>query len=144
MTSPPYWGLRDYGVKGQLGLEKTPDQYVARIVELFREVRRLLREDGTLWLNLGDSYAGSWGNYGGQNRGAGRQRTICNGSVVPNPAYDGLEGWRPPTAARGLGNGIKNKDLVGIPWRVALALQADAGICVRTLFGISRTRCRRA
>ena len=57
VTSPPYWGLRDYGVEGQLGLESTPDEYVAKMVEVFREVRRVLRDDGTLWLNLGDSYA---------------------------------------------------------------------------------------
>jgi DNA modification methylase len=63
VTSPPYWGLRDYGVVGQIGLEPTPEEYVARMVEVFREVRRVLRPDGTLWLNLGDSYAGSWGNY---------------------------------------------------------------------------------
>src|ERR1022692_3655605 len=69
VTSPPYWGLRDYQVEGQLGLEKTPEQYVAKMVEVFREVRRVLRKDGTLWLNLGDSYFGSWGNYSGENRG---------------------------------------------------------------------------
>ena len=61
VTSPPYWGLRDYGVDGQLGLEKTPEEYVANMVKVFREVRRVLRDDGTLWLNLGDSYAGSGG-----------------------------------------------------------------------------------
>ena len=59
VTSPPYWGLRDYGVEGQLGLESTPEEYVAKMVEVFREVKRVLRDDGTLWLNLGDSYAGS-------------------------------------------------------------------------------------
>lgn len=61
ITSPPYWGLRDYGVEGQIGLERTPEEYVARLVEVFREVRRVLRDDGTLWLNLGDSYNGSGG-----------------------------------------------------------------------------------
>ena len=59
VTSPPYWGLRDYGVPGQIGLEPTPEEYVEKMVEVFREVRRVLRDDGTLWLNLGDSYAGS-------------------------------------------------------------------------------------
>ena len=122
VTSPPYWGLRDYKVDGQIGLEKTPEEYVARIVDVFREVRRVLRDDGTLWLNLGDSYAGSWGNYGGRNRGSGTQRDIINGSSVPNPAYDGRERDRPPTASV---PGLKPKDLVGIPWRVAFALQAD-------------------
>ncbi len=64
VTSPPYWGLRDYGVDGQLGLEPTPEEYVAKLVEVFRQVRRVLRRDGTLWLNIGDNYFGSWGNYG--------------------------------------------------------------------------------
>lgn len=123
VTSPPYWGLRDYGVDGQLGLEPTPEQYVARMVEVFAEVRRVLRDDGTLWLNIGDSYFGSWGNYGGQNRGNGTQREIVNGSQAENPAYDGLEGFRPPTA--GKHETIKPKDLVGIPWSLAFALRAD-------------------
>ena len=98
VTSPPYWGLRDYGVAGQLGLESTPQEYVEKMVAVFREVRRVLKDDGTVFLNLGDSYFGSWGNYGGQNRGKGTQRDIGNGSQVPNPAYDGLEKFRPPTA----------------------------------------------
>lgn len=123
VTSPPYWGLRDYGVEGQLGLEKTPEEYVAKLVEIFREVRRVLRKDGTLWLNLGDSYAGSWGNYGGQNRGNGKQREIISGSKAPQKSYDGLEQWKPPTA--NTHSGIKPKDLVGIPWMVAFALRAD-------------------
>jgi DNA modification methylase len=113
VTSPPYWGLRDYGVKGQLGLEKTPDQYVARIVELFREVRRVLREDGTLWLNLGDCYAQS--TYGSGGGWARKKNEYTNApaqdrSLFKDPSYS---------------HGLKNKDLVGIPWRVALALQAD-------------------
>ena len=122
VTSPPYWGLRDYGVEGQIGLEPTPEAYVADLLDVFREVKRVLRDDGTLWLNLGDSYCGSWGNYGGQNRGVGRQRQIVNGSQVPNPAYEGHEDWRPPTTDV---PGLKSKNLVGIPWRVAFALQAD-------------------
>ena len=85
ITSPPYWGLRDYGVEGQIGLKQTLQEYVEALVEVFREVRRVLRLDGTLWLNLGDSYAGSWGS----------------------------------------ASGLKPKDLVGVPWRVAFALQAD-------------------
>lgn len=122
VTSPPYFGLRDYGVDGQIGLEPTPEEYVAQMVSVFREVRRVLRDDGALWLNLGDSYAGSWGNYGGQNRGNGKQRVRTNGSQVPNPAYDGLESYKPATASV---SGLKPKDLIGIPWRVAFALQAD-------------------
>ena len=122
VTSPPYWGLRDYGHEGQIGLEKTPEEYVARMVEVFREVRRVLRDDGTLWLNLGDSYSGSWGNYGGQNRGKGTQRQINTGSMADQKAYAGLENWRPPTTNV---SGCKAKDLVGIPWMVAFALRAD-------------------
>jgi DNA modification methylase len=113
VTSPPYWGLRDYGVDGQLGLEKTPDEYVARMVELFREVRRVLRGDGTLWVNLGDSYAG-----GKQGRADGDR--------------NGVDGFRGGEKFKGtefkqrdVPAGLKPKDLVGIPWRVAFALQAD-------------------
>lgn len=123
VTSPPYWGLRDYGVAGQVGLEPTPEQYVAEMVLVFREVWRVLRDNGTLWLNLGDSYFGSWGNYGGGNRGNGTQREIVSGSAAPNPAYDGLEKFRPPTA--GKHQTLKGKDLCGIPWMVSFALRAD-------------------
>lgn len=123
VTSPPYWGLRDYGMESQIGQEPTPEEYVLKLVEVFREVRRVLRSDGTAWVNLGDTYFGSWGNYGGQNRGHGSQREIVSGSVVPNPAYDGLEGFRPPSTASHLT--LKPKDLAGIPWRFASAMQAD-------------------
>ena len=124
VTSPPYFGLRDYGVDGQIGLEETPDAYVAKIVGVFREVRRVLRDDGTLWLNLGDSYAGSWGNAGGQNRGNGTQRDIISGSVVKDQA-DRNGSFVPPGKYGFRDIGIKPKDLIGIPWRVAFALQAD-------------------
>lgn len=70
ITSPPYWGLRDYGVKNQIGLERSFEDWLEEMVLIFRDVRRTLRDDGTLWLNMGDSYAGSWGNYSGKNRGA--------------------------------------------------------------------------
>lgn len=123
VTSPPYFGLRDYGADGQIGLEETPDAFVAEMVAVFSECKRVLRDDGTLWLNLGDSYAGSWGNYGGQNRGAGTQRRISNGSKAEQEAYKGLEKWRPATSNKL--DGLKPKDLIGIPWRVAFALQAD-------------------
>lgn len=106
VTSPPYWGLRDYGVDGQLGLEKTPEEYVANMVSVFREVRRVLRDDGTLWLNLGDSYATSGsGQQGETGQRASRRFTAAT--------------------AGGLNHGLKSKDIVGIPWRVAFALQAD-------------------
>lgn len=110
VTSPPYWGLRDYGVAGQLGLEPTPAEYVARMVEVFREVRRVLKDDGTLWLNLGDSYAGVGAQTGGTNskESGRREDRMFKGS------------YRNATSI-----GLKAKDLVGIPWRVAFALQAD-------------------
>jgi DNA modification methylase len=189
ITSPPYWGLRDYGVsdsawggdpkhrhlwgsevlvsatnhvdkrrwqhtrngrgeeqplrkrpesqrqsighgkfcacgawRGALGLEPTPDLYVAHLVQVFREVRRVLRVDGTLWLNLGDSYAGSWGNQG-------RKRTRGTQRSVHGPMIQSLEAY--PVGASHTGSWVHNhptlkpKDLIGIPWRVALALQAD-------------------
>ncbi len=106
VTSPPYWGLRDYGVEGQLGLETTPEEYVERLVEIMREVRRVLRDDGTLWLNLGDSYAGA-GHDGGTN------------SLETNRREQRMFGGKRPIA------GLKPKDLCGMPWRVAFALQAD-------------------
>lgn len=113
VTSPPYWGLRDYGQDDQIGLEQTPDEYVAQMVDVFREVRRVLRDDGTLWLNLGDSYAGT-GKTGGGDDGA-RRGSDGYGGISPT----GKGTWWSPH-----GTGLKVKDLVGIPWRVAFALQA--------------------
>lgn len=108
VTSPPYWGLRDYGVEGQLGLEPTPEQYVTRMVEVFREVRRVLADDGTLWLNVGDSYANDdkWGGATG-----GKHVAALHGHAG---------GGRDKTTT-----GLAPKNLVGIPWRLAFALQAD-------------------
>ena len=106
ITSPPYFGLRDYGHDGQIGLESTPDAYVSKLVAVFREVRRVLRDDGTLWLNLGDSYAG-------------RGRTGGTASFQGSASSIGCKGWVPPAP------GFKDKDLYGIPWRVAFALQSD-------------------
>lgn len=115
VTSPPYWGLRDYGVPGQIGLEPTPEEYVEKMVEVFREVRRVLRDDGTLWLNLGDSYAMKF--KGGKGRKAGV------GPDPSNPIHNAVDDeYKPP---REIPNGLKPKDLVGMPWRVAFALQAD-------------------
>jgi len=109
VTSPPYWGLRDYGHDGQIGLEATPETYVARMVEVFREVRRVLRDDGTCWVNLGDSYyAGGWE--------CRRVNAVGNGSMQPEHRKSGVASKI---------DGLKVKDLVGIPWRVAFALQAD-------------------
>jgi len=110
ITSPPYWGLRDYGVAGQYGLEKTPEEYVERMVEVFREVRRVLRKDGTLWLNLGDCYATHFSKRSGQ---------FGNKIKV---GYDDIFARKKITAKH---IGLKEKDLVGIPWRIAFALQAD-------------------
>ena len=109
VTSPPYWGLRDYGHPGQLGLEPTPEAYVQNMVEVFREVKRVLRDDGTLWLNLGDTYCST---------APGTQNSPSLKGSRAHP-----EQWankRPNTPKN-----LKPKDLVGIPWRVAFALQAD-------------------
>ena len=121
VTSPPYWGLRDYGVEGQLGLEKTPEEYVAKMVEVFQEVRRVLKPDGTLWLNLGDSYAGSWSNYHPNSPPEKHGQRVKETARWNRPAYSSQE-FLPPTATI---KGLKPKNLVGIPWRVAFALQAD-------------------
>ena len=106
VTSPPYWGLRDYGVDDQLGLEPTPEEYVENMVSVFQEVKRVLRKDGTVWLNLGDSYFGG-------GRGKDGKYEV---------AYKSVEDSKPDWSKV---SGLKPKDLVGIPWRVALALQAD-------------------
>ena len=123
VTSPPYWGLRDYGHDAQIGLEPTPDEYVAQLVAVFREVRRVLRDDGTLWLNIGDSYAGSWGNQG-RKQERGTQRPI-NGEMLSKVHDNRYPSQGSNTGKIPEGSGLKPKDLVGIPWRVALALQAD-------------------
>lgn len=114
VTSPPYWGLRDYGAHGQIGREDMPEDYVGALVGVFRAVRRVLRDDGTLWLNLGDSYMGSGRGYGdignpckqNSNKGTLENRQVKPPGLVKHP-------------------GIKPKDMVGTPWRVAFALQED-------------------
>lgn len=107
VTSPPYYGLRDYGVAGQIGLEETPEAYVAKLVAVFQEVKRVLKDDGTFWLNLGDSYNGSGGP------GNQRDNKVTKGEFkkYDNPNRDIA--------------GLKHKDLIGIPWMVAFALRAD-------------------
>jgi hypothetical protein len=106
VTSPPYFGLRDYGHDAQIGLEPTPDEFVSKLVAVFREVRRVLRDDGTLWLNLGDSYAAQGGaQVKGAKQVEGSQEGAWNGETRRAPG------------------GLKPKDLMGIPWRVAFALQ---------------------
>ena len=178
VTSPPYWGLRDYGIppsiwggdpncmhqwcehiqpaanginhkggmsgktlsgssatrkqkrsdfclcgawRGQLGLEPTPEMFIEHIVVVFREVRRVLRKDGTIWVNLGDSYAGSWGNYHPNSPPGKHGQRLKQSARWNRPAYQSQK-FLPPTANI---KGLKPKDLCGIPWRVALALQAD-------------------
>ena len=106
VTSPPYWGLRDYNAPGQIGLEPTPEEYVTTMVEVFREIRRVLRDDGTVWLNMGDSYNANTGRGFDTNQDGdtnGRKRSAASQRMP----------WGKP------------KDLVGIPWRLAFALQAD-------------------
>jgi DNA modification methylase len=117
VTSPPYWGLRDYGTAGQLGLEPTPEEYVASMVAVFREVRRVLRADGTVWLNLGDCYATGAGSY--RNPGSDVEPIDHGGKQAYTRDYARAQPNRMPL------EGLKPKDLVGIPWRVAFALQAD-------------------
>ena len=104
VTSPPYWGLRDYGIEGQIGAEPTIDAYCSDLVAIFREVRRTLRDDGTLWLNIGDSYTS-----GGRTWRDADEKNAARGMD-----------YRAPTPA-----GLKPKDLIGVPWRLAFALQAD-------------------
>ena len=114
VTSPPYFGLRDYECDGQIGLEKTPDEYIATLVDVFRHVRELLVDDGTLWVNIGDTYATNGGAHGGRSdnqRGVGAKRTHDNGGGDQQ--------------ARRAPEGLKPKDLIGIPWMLAFALRAD-------------------
>ncbi|MDR4149299.1 site-specific DNA-methyltransferase, partial [Bacillus thuringiensis] len=114
VTSPPYWGLRDYGVDGQIGLEATVEEYVSNLVSVFREVKRVLRDDGTLWLNLGDAYAGSGGGRNADGKG--------------NPGNNHFQSVGQVTGIVSVTksvDGLKPKDLIGLPWRVAFALQQD-------------------
>lgn len=120
VTSPPYWGLRDYGIQGQIGAETTIDDYITDLVRLFREVRRTLADDGTLWLNIGDSYTSggrTWRDSDAKNKGR---------------AMD----YRAPTP-----EGLKPKDLIGVPWRLAFALQED-GWYLRTDIIWNKPNCQ--
>ena len=115
ITSPPYWGLRDYGVDGAYGLEPTIQEYVDRIVETFREVRRVLRKDGTFWLNMGDTYYN--GDKGGYHNDRTRDRNVIQAHNAHSDFY-GAPNRQPQ-------DGLKPKDIVGMPWMVAFALRAD-------------------
>jgi DNA modification methylase len=118
VTSPPYWGLRDYGCEGQIGLEATPEEHVAVLVEVFREVKRVLHRTGTLWVNYGDAYAGSWGAQGRTGQMADRS-VISARSIAAHPRRNGHTGSIPR------GSDLKPKDLIGLPWMLAFALRAD-------------------
>lgn len=113
VTSPPYYGLRDYGIDGQIGLESTPEEYISRTVSVFQEVWRVLLDDGTLWLNMGDSYAGSGMGAANYPNKTGEKQTTNKGSM----STTGRAGLR--------FDGIKPKDLMGMPWMLAFALRAD-------------------
>ena len=106
VTSPPYYGLRDYGVDGQIGLEETPEEYIGKLVSLFREIRRCLKDEGTCWVNLGDSYSGNCSRASKGRAGMGAER---EGVFIK-------------------GGGLPPKNLIGIPWRFAFAMQADGWI----------------
>lgn len=113
VTSPPYFGLRDYGHDAQIGLEKTPEEYIQKLVDVFREVHRVLKDDGTLWVNIGDSYAGSMKGAAG----------------FPDNAMNYKQGTNRGTLGKATlvkqCTGCKPKDLIGIPWMLAFALRAD-------------------
>ncbi|WAI01817.1 DNA-methyltransferase [Methanogenium organophilum] len=120
ITSPPYWGLRDYGINGQIGAEPTLDEYITNIVEIFREVRRVLTDDGTLWINIGDTYTSGnrkWRDYDRKNSNRGMN-------------------YRFPTP-----EGLKQKDLIGLPWRIAFELQKD-GWFLRSDIIWHKTNCQ--
>jgi site-specific DNA-methyltransferase (adenine-specific) len=120
VTSPPYWSLRDYGIEGQIGLETSLDEYLNRLVEAFEQVRRVIREDGTMWLIIGDSYTS-----GGRTWRAPDKKNPVRAMNV-----------RPPTP-----NGLKPKDLIGVPWRLALKLQ-EAGWYLRTDIVWNKPNCQ--
>jgi len=120
VTSPPYWGLRDYGIAGQIGAEASVEDYISDLVKVFAEVRRVLANDGTLWLNIGDSYTSggrTWRDTDEKNKGRGMS-------------------YRAPTPA-----GLKPKDLIGVPWKLAFALQAD-GWYLRTDIVWNKPNCQ--
>jgi site-specific DNA-methyltransferase (cytosine-N4-specific) len=124
VTSPPYWGLRDYEHPMQIGAEASPEQYVSNLVEIFREVRRVLRNDGTLWLNIGDGYArnGGTGNCGPNAVVANTKKLIQRRNCKVPPCW-----------------GLKDRDLMGLPWRVAFALQADGWLLRSKITWVKKT-----
>lgn len=121
VTSPPYYGLRDYGVEGQIGLEETPEEYIGKLVNVFREVRRVLKNDGTLWVNIGDSYWGGRGKSGSVSSDHQKERIANKETITPIASNIGGKGIIRPTD--GKHSSIKPKDLIGIPWMLAFALR---------------------
>ena len=117
VTSPPYWGLRDYGVEGQMGLEKTPEEFVRAMTVVFEEVRRVLKPDGTCWINIGDSYAGSWGSKGRAHSSVSISQQRARQVAASAKKSSG-------TGSTNHLNGLKPKDLVGVPWMLAFALRS--------------------
>ena len=142
VTSPPYWSLRDYGVDGAYGLEPTLDEYIGQMVEVFREVRRVLRKDGSVWLNLGDAYAGSGKGLNGDGSHSPGDKQATNVGSLTAP----VKSKRMPRGEGRWGGGdsyvpeLKPKDLIGLPWRVAFALQADGAADLHALKVIERVR----
>ena len=126
VTSPPYYGLRDYGMDAQIGREDSPEEYIAQLTAVFREVWRVLRPDGTLWVNIADSYCGT------NSKGSTR-----------DPKYPQGRNGQSVSLSRVVKN-CKPKDLIGIPWMLAFCCAARAGICAMTLSGQRETRCRKA
>jgi DNA modification methylase len=119
VTSPPYYGLRDYGVSGQIGLEDTPEAYIAKLVDVFREVKRVLKDDGTLWVNMGDSY---WGGKGQSAQAWSTEHQDRETLEQSQHQITGIGETRPTDRKH---ESIKPKDLIGIPWMLAFALRAD-------------------
>ena len=131
ITSPPYYGLRDYGCDGQIGLESTIDEYIAKLTAVFHEVKRVLKADGTLWVNIADSYNGS---------GKGRN---ADGSMamLRSDKQQSNRGSKTGSIVKTSIHTIKPKDLIGVPWLLAFALRADGD---KSIYGISRTVCLKA
>jgi len=126
VTSPPYYGLRDYGIDGQIGLETTPEDYIEKLVLVFREVRRVLKDDGTLWVTIGDSYAGSGkgGNPTQDNKQATNRGSQSVGNFYGKDSQT-IARCREMNVTSKTFQGIKAKDLIGVPWMLAFALRAD-------------------
>ena len=118
ITSPPYFNLRDYGVDGQIGLEDTPEEFIAKLAEVFHEVKRVLKPDGTLWVNIADSYAGS-----GKGRNAVGQHSDADNKNTKQSSHKGSVIGRLKKTVTS--EDAKPKDLLGIPWMLAFALRAD-------------------